>query len=150
MALNTLDDLVDGITNAMIGAREIMEAQHIETLNRYFEKDENDRLIAKTTKIMIPTPDPDDGDAMMEMDFPLLSIVPQNSLRVDSLDIEFEANLTEVSDGKSNNKHLKMDVTGSGALGSKKNNCTVKITIIKDDPPEGLVRINNHIIKLIP
>lgn len=150
MALNTLDDLVDGITNAMIGAREIMEEQHIETLNRYFDKDEEDRLVAKSTKIMIPTPDPDDGDAMMEMDFPLLSIVPLNSLRVDSLDIEFEANLSEVGSGKGSNKQLKMDVTGTGALGNKKNNCKVKISIIKDDPPEGLIRINNHIIKLIP
>lgn len=150
MAYSSLDDLVDGITNAMIGAREILEKQHIKTLDRFFEKDDQNRLTAITTKVMIPTPDPDDGDAQMEIDVPLFSIVPMNSLRVENLDIEFDANLSEVTGGKGENKQLKMDVVGGGALGKKSKNCKVKVTITKDDPPEGLVRINNHIIKVIP
>jgi hypothetical protein len=150
MANNTLDDLIEGIASAMIGAREIMEKQHLNTIKRYFKRDDKDRLIAITTKVMIPTPNPDDGDTLMEVELPLFSVVPLNSLRLEQVDVEFDAHLSEVIDSDNSIKKISMDVMGGGALGSKKTNCKVKITIVRDDPPEGLVKINNHIIKQIP
>ncbi|WP_211830378.1 DUF2589 domain-containing protein [Kistimonas asteriae] len=150
MSNNTLDDLVDGITNAMIGAREIMERQHIKTISRYFDRDNKNRFVAKTTKVMIPNTDVNDA-TLQEVDLPLFSIVPLNSLRLDSVEIEFEASLSDVgSEKEAGGKKLKMDVMGGGLLGNKKKNCKVKVTIVKDDPPEGLVRVNNHVVKTIP
>lgn len=71
--------LLNGLQQAVNSAQELLEVQQLNALNKFLDSDGN---VLKKQIIA--------GNGV-RMDIPLLSIVPQNTLAMDSVEIEFDA-----------------------------------------------------------
>lgn len=152
MALHGFDELVASLSSALIHAKDIIERQHLRMLSNYFTEKDGKR-VAKTITVNVPDLNTeDDDDSELEVKVPLISLVPINSLMLDDVTIDFDAYLSTLSEQEEKNKQKKMmiELGGHGMMGEKKNNIKISIKIKGTDPPEGLVKINDHILKHIP
>ncbi len=148
MAVYAFDDLVEAITNAAIHARKVTEQQHISLMEEFFERDvKTGQLKAKTVELHVPSLS-HGVDEHEPIQVPLITLVPMNSLHLTEVSIDFKAHLSGLED-KSSGKRIHMSLTGGGIL-KKQNEVNVRITVKGTDPPEGLVRINERIMKQIP
>lgn len=137
----TLSDIMRGMQYSVNTAQEILEKHHIQLLNRYFSEDG----VAVTKQIKI--------SENKILDVPLISVVNQNSLCIDEMEIEFSAkiNSIELKNLKSNNEDIDrssfaMDFTPSERSNNK---VSVKIKFKTKEQPEGISRIVDEFDKQI-
>ena len=141
-----LDHLTKGLYDAVVQAQSLAENQHIEALSKYVDDDGN----PKCMKIKIEGKD---------VNVPLVTLAPQNSIKIKELTMDLKVKLNNF--GKRESRRgggifrrrdagaVSVDL-GSSILPTKNNYANLKITFEGTDPPEGVVRLNNNLIKQIP
>tara|TARA_R110002020_G_scaffold55591_7_gene154112 strand:- start:6793 stop:7248 length:456 start_codon:yes stop_codon:yes gene_type:complete len=143
---NFLDHLTKGLYDAVVQAQSLAENQHIEALNKYI----NDDGTPKCMKIFI------NGEYV---DVPLMTLAPQSSIKIKELTMDLKVRLNNFGKRKSKcgggifRKKDAGAVTadlGASILPTRNNYADLKITFEGIDPPEGVVRLNNNLIKQIP
>ena len=143
---NYPDHLTKGLYDAVVQAQALAENQHIEALSKYI----NDDGTPKCMRMVI------NGENVM---VPLATLAPQSSIKIKELTMDLKVKLNNF--GKRESKggggiFRKKDAgavgvdLGSSILPSKNNYANLKITFEGTDPPEGVVRLNNNLIKQIP
>ena len=143
---NFLDHLTKGLYDAVVQAQALAENQHIEALGKYINEDGT----PKCMKMVI------NGE---NVNVPLATLAPQSSIKIKELKMDLKVRLN--SFGKRKSKlgggiFCKKDAgaisadLGSSILPTKNNYANLTITFEGTDPPEGLVRLNNNLIKQIP
>lgn len=176
--MHDFDDLVEAISAAFLKAHKISLAQHVELLRDWFDARPDGTQVARTVKVVIPDLDGDD-EAELEIDVPYISLLPVNSLVIDGIELEFKAFMSDFNADKDDTSgaenaapqaggnaeptvgatgdappkkagRVKMELMGAGARGKDLSNVSVKITMKGQEPPEGLVKINDNILKHIP
>jgi hypothetical protein len=126
----------------------------------------------KTIPILVPSQDPnDDPNAKEIINLPIVTLAAPSSIRIANLKFEFEARLNAVGDGRGKTKEkrkalksgdnaaqgaddesdadIMLDL-GGGIFGRKKSTVKVTVEFEGTDPPEGLVRFNDSILKRVP
>ena len=143
---NFLDQLTKGLYDAVVQAQALAENQHIEALSKYINEDGT----PKCMKMIIS------GE---EVNVPLATLAPQSSIRIKELTMDLKVKLN--SFGKRESKcgggifrskdagAVSADL-GASILPMKNNYANLTVTFEGTDPPEGLVRLNNNLIKQIP
>tara|TARA_B100000686_G_C16529045_1_gene831338 strand:+ start:558 stop:947 length:390 start_codon:yes stop_codon:yes gene_type:complete len=123
-AQNIFDSLYTAVSQAQ---RAVEEEQSKLFLENYFDKEGNPKII----KMIL------NGK---EVEAPLVTLVPHNPLKISELDIDLEVNLDH--DGE---KAL-------GCLGKlrKSKMAGVRIKFTGTDQAEGLARVGDNLVKLIP
>ena len=143
---NFLDHLTKGLYDAVVQAQALAENQHIEALGKYVNEDGT----PKCMKIVINGKD---------VFVPLATLAPQSSIKIKELTMELKVRLNNFGKRESRcgggifkNKDAGAVSADLGAsIFPKKNNyANLKITFEGSDPPEGVVRLNNNLIKQIP
>tara|TARA_R100000458_G_scaffold51908_1_gene53068 strand:- start:1146 stop:1604 length:459 start_codon:yes stop_codon:yes gene_type:complete len=141
-----LDHLTKGLYDAVVQAQNLAEKQHIEALNEYIDEDGNPKCVS----IKIEGQD---------VQVPLATLVPHSSIKIKELTMDLKVKLNSFGKRKSN---IMSSIFGKGKAGAitadlgssilplKNNYANLKITFEGTDPPEGLVRLNNNLIKQIP
>ena len=143
---NFLDHLTKGLYDAVVQAQALAENQHIEALGKYVNEDGTPkcmRMVINGENVMVP----------------LATLAPQSSIKIKELTMDLKVKLNNF--GKRESKggggiFRKKDAgavgvdLGSSILPSKNNYANLKITFEGTDPPEGVVRLNNNLIKQIP
>ena len=141
-----LDHLTKGLYDAVVQAQSLAESQHIESLGKYIDKDGNPKcidMVIEGQKVKIP----------------LLTLAPHSSIKIKELTMELKVKLNSFGKRKSRfggGIFRKKDAgaisadLGSSIFPSKNNYANLKITFEGSDPPEGVVRLNNNLIKQIP
>lgn len=150
MSVHSFVDLAQSCTQAIIQAHKASEEQHLNILERFFDQDGENR-IAKTVTMKVPSQrGGETGDTSIEV--PLISLVPFNSLTISEVELEFLASMASIDAKESDTPgDIKLNVGGGGGiLGTKKNNVKVKIKMRGTNPPEGVIRVNDNIVKRIP
>ena len=146
-----LDHLTKALYDAVVQAQSLAENQHIETLKKFFDKEGNPECM----EVKIP----DGKGGKQVVDLPLVTITPQGSIKIKELEMELKVKLSSFGKRKSRigGGIFKNEDAGSicadlGASILPKRNqyANLKITFEGTDPPEGLVRLNNNLIKQIP
>lgn len=141
-----LDHLTKGLYDAVVQAQSLAENQHIEALGKYLDDKGNPKCI----KMKI------NGD---DVHIPLMTLAPQSSIRIKELTMELKVRLNNFGKRKSRlggGIFCKEDAGAIGAdLGAsiipgRSQYANLKITFEGTDPPEGVVRLNNNLIKQIP
>jgi hypothetical protein len=146
-----LDHLTKGLYDAVVQAQALAENQHIEGLSKFFDKEGKPECM----EILIPG----ENGKEQKVNIPLVTLAPQSSIKIKELTLDLKVKLS--SFGKRKSKlgggiFCKEDAGAIGAdLGAsilpKRNQyANLKITFEGTDPPEGLVRLNNNLIKQIP
>ena len=150
MAINKkghfLDHLTKGLYDAVVQAQALAENQHIEALGKYLNEDGT----PKCMKMVIG------GN---EIDVPLQTLSTQSSIKIKELKMKLKVKLSNF--GKRESRFgggifrkkdagaIEADL-GSSILPGRSNYADLEITFEGTDPPEGLVRLNNNLIKQIP
>ena len=143
---NFLDHLTKGLYDAVVQAQALAENQHIEALSKYVNEDGT----PKCMKMVI------NGE---KVDVPLATLAPQSSIKIKELTMDLKVKLNNFGKRESRKGggiFRKKDAgavgvdLGSSILPTKNNYANLKITFEGTDPPEGLVRLNNNLIKQIP
>ena len=143
---NFLDHLTKGLYDAVVQAQALAENQHIEALSKYINEDGT----PKCMKMVI------NGE---NVDVPLATLAPQSSIKIKELKMDLKVRLNNFGKRKSKcggGIFSKEDAgaisadLGSSILPTKNNYANLSITFEGSDPPEGLVRLNNNLIKQIP
>ena len=90
---------------------------------------------------------------------PLLTLAPHSSIKIKELTMDLKVKLNNFGKRKSrfgggifrkgDAGAISADL-GSSIFPSKNNYANLKITFEGSDPPEGIVRLNNNLIKQIP
>ena len=146
-----LDHLTKALYDAVVQAQALAENQHIEALKKFFDKDGNP--ISMEVKM------PDGKGGKYLVDVPLVTLTPQGSIKIKELEMELKVKLSSFGKRKSRlgggifrNKDagaINADL-GASILPKRNQYANLKITFEGTDPPEGLVRLNNNLIKQIP
>ena len=143
---NFLDHLTKGLYDAVVQAQSLAENQHIEALSKYVNEDGT----PKCMKMVI------NGD---NVNVPLATLAPQSSIKIKELKMNLKVKLNNFGKRKSKiggGIFSKEDAgaisadLGSSILPGKNTYANLEITFEGTDPPEGLVRLNNNLIKQIP
>jgi hypothetical protein len=143
---NFLDHLTKGLYDAVVQAQALAENQHIEALSKYINEDGTPKCL----KMVIS------GE---NVDVPLITLAPQSSIKIKELKMDLKVKLNSFGKRKSKKGggiFCKEDAgaidadLGSSILPTKNNYANLTITFEGSDPPEGLVRLNNNLIKQIP
>ena len=143
---NFLDHLTKGLYDAVVQAQALAENQHIEALGKYVNEDGT----PKCMKMVIS------GETI---NVPLATLAPQSSIKIKELSMELKVKMGSFGKRKSRlggGIFCKEDAgainadLGASILPKRNQYATLKITFEGADPPEGLVRLNNNLIKQIP
>ena len=143
---NFLDHLTKGLYDAVVQAQALAENQHIEALSKYVNEDGTPkcmRMVINGENVMVP----------------LATLAPQSSIKIKELTMDLKVKLTNFGKRKSklgggifkkqDAGAVSVDLANS-ILPGKNNYANLKITFEGTEPPEGVVRLNNHLIKQIP
>jgi hypothetical protein len=141
-----LDQLYKGLYDAVVQAQALAENQHIEALSKYINEDGT----PKCMRMVI------NGE---KIDVPLATLAPQSSIKIKELTVDLKVKLNNF--GKRESKcgggiFRKKDAgaiiadLGASIFPKKNNYANLKIIFEGTDPPEGLIRLNNNLIKQIP
>ena len=146
-----LDHLTKGLYDAVVQAQALAENQHIEALGKFFDKEGN----AECLEINVP----DGNGKSQKVRVPLVTLAPLSSIKIKELTMELKVKLTSFGKRKSRlggGIFKKEDAgsvcadLGASILPKRNQYANLKITFEGTDPPEGLVRLNNNLIKQIP
>ena len=139
---NFLDHLTKGLYDAVVQAQSLAENQHIEALSKYINEDGT----PKCMKMIV------DGK---EINVPLVTLAPQGSIKIKELKMslnKFGKRKSRVGGGifcKEDAGAIDADL-GASILPTRNNYANLEITFEGAEPPEGVVRLNNNLIKQIP
>ena len=143
---NFLDHLTKGLYDAVVQAQALAENQHIEALGKYLNKDGSPKCV----EVLI------NGE---KVDVPLITLAPHSSIKIKELTMDLKVKLNNFGKRKSRlggGIFCKEDAgaisadLGSSIFPSNNNYANLRITFEGCDPPEGVVRLNNNLIKQIP
>ena len=146
-----LDHLTKGLYDAVVQAQALAENQHIEALSKFFDK--KGKPLCMDIKI------PGNNGEQQTVNVTLATLAPQSSIKIKELTMEMKVRLSNYGKRKSKKGGCIFKKGDAGAisvdLGSsifprKNHYANLKITFEGTDPPEGLVRLNNNLIKQIP
>ena len=146
-----LDHLTKGLYDAVVQAQALAENQHIEALGKFFDK--KGKPLCMDIKI------PGNDGKQQTINVPLVTLSPQSSIQIKELSMELISKIGSFGKRKSRKGggiFCKEDAgainadLGASILTKRNQYATLKVTFEGTDPPEGLVRLNNNLIKQIP
>ncbi len=156
---------------AVIKAHTLTQNQHILAMKDYFDEDGVPRMV----KIQLPYK-PEEGAQESEIryrtvEIPAFSLVPQISLKMHKVNMDFDVKLVGLSQEAPNQTNASNGIISDSSSGrnlnlQKKNSqklltnvfagtddsnkVHVELEFISHEPPEGLMRINDMLIRLMP
>jgi len=164
MAVYDLDGLVKSLLGAVHQAQQAAQDQHVDLANRYFVAGRDGNLVPKTVKVSLPSlARPGETDVV---DVPLITLIPISSMMIKEVEFQFKAYIAEVSaateapgiekkrnvempGGEMDGAKVKIGL-GSGWNVARRNMMKVSVKIQATDPPEGVMRVNDRIVKQLP
>jgi hypothetical protein len=164
MAVYDLDGLVMALLGAVHKAQQAAQDQHVELANRYFVAGQDGNLVAKSVKVSLPSMARPGETEVVEV--PLITLIPISSMMIKEVEFQFNTYIAEISSGtgelvdsgqknvempggKVGGESVKIGLGGGWNL-ARKNRMKVSVKIQATDPPEGVMRVNDRILKQLP
>ena len=136
----TFNQLVKSLYRSTVLAQSKVEQLHYQNfITNYFDEDGKPNFITLT----LPSND-GDGTHSVNVDVPLLTLSHSTHLNIKELDIEFEVELGHFEDIEDDEISAKV----SSVNGKKM--AKIKLKLDAAAPPEGIARIRQELIKILP
>ena len=136
----SFDELLRAIYNSATFAQRKIETEHMaHVLRTYFDDDGT----PKCYRIKLPT---NDGGET-ETDIPLLTLAPSQHLSISELEMEFDVDIGQFDCEESDGKKIRARI---GSENHHKNKAKIQIKFKGSAPPEGIARVNDQLIKILP
>ena len=153
-----LHALFQALHKAVIHATKVAGESSLQSLKKdYFDPVLDDAgkptgsLVPKTIELVLPTVE--NGDIKpVPYRVPLYSLVKHRSVAMDTMKIEFDVELHGFSDTEEDADHADGQMLASTPSGvfSRKTVAKVEVTFKGEDPAEGMLRLNDKILKTFP
>ena len=142
-----LDEIFQGIYSSVVEAQNAIEQHYLgEITEDYFEADGTPKMIL----VKLPGKD----GQLREVHIPAITLVPHYGLAIDEVSIEMKVKLSSSEEDKKRkgNKQgkIRQIITDFSNREGGKELATISIKFKGKDPPEGLARIKDNLIKFIP
>ena len=142
-----LDDIFQSIYSSVVEAQNTIEAHYLgEIVEDYFEKDGSPKMI----RVKMPGKE----GKLQEIHVPAISLVPHQGILIDEVEVEMKVKLSgseEEKDSKGQKQgKLKKIITDFSNRDGGNELATIRVKFKGSDPPEGLARIKDNLIKFIP
>ena len=149
---NNLDSVFQGIYKSIVEAQNTIEQHYIgEVKEDYFDKDGNPHMLP------IQLPHGENGK-MQTVNIPVITLVPHNGMAIKEVEIEMEVALSQGESEKINktgftNKKpskIRQFLTDLSKRNKGQKMAKIKVKFNGQDTPEGLARIKDSLVKIIP
>lgn len=161
----SFDDLVQAIQDAFIKVNNMSEAQHLQKISEYFNPDST----PKTFEISYPMFNDDGKVENKVISVPAICLLPMSSLKLDEVEVDFKVKLyggvklkTEgdvdstsnmlKSSKKEDDKEARTFVgffpQGNTRRSRDENYANIRLKFVSDEPPEGLMRMQEQYTKI--
>ena len=142
-----LDEVFQGIYSSVVEAQNTIEQHYLgEITEDYFESDGTPKMIV----VKLPSKD----GTLQETHIPAITLVPHYGLAISEVSVEMKVKLSNGEDDKERkgNKQgkLRKIITDFSNRDGGKELATISVKFQGKDPPEGLARIKDNLIKFIP
>lgn len=147
MATYRFDELLQSLKQAVIAASRVLQREHVRDVQRHFEVDKEGVLTPRTLRVRLPSHQTREGETTEAVhQIPLFSLMQPHQLGIDEMTLDFECTLEGLEDrGEAGTRPVVLDL--SPRRWSKGVSAKVSITIRRSDAPEGVARINDHLLK---
>ena len=149
---NSLDNVFQGIYKSIVEAQNTIEQHYVgEIKEDYFDKD------GKPYMIPIELPNGNGGE-MKTVNIPVITLVPHNGMAIKEVEIEMEVALglgSSETINKSDATHkkpsrIKQFLTDLSRRNKGSKMAKIKVKFNGQDAPEGIARIKDSLVKIIP
>lgn len=149
MAGQSLDQTFKAIYSAIVDAQNTIEQHYLGEITKdYFDK----KGFPKMVTVMLPN----SNGRLEQVDIPAITLVPHNGLAIDKVSVKMKVSLG--SDGETKNSNpvtqdkpnkIKKFFTD---LSNRSDTRMAEIEVVFNgkEPPEGLARIKDSLVKMIP
>lgn len=165
----SFDELIDALQSAVVKAHSLTQNQHILAMKDYFDEEGRPYMI----KIQLPQKEEHENGTVSyrEVEIPAFSLVPQISLKMHRIKMDFDVKMVgleqekgetdrkippDISDSYSGRRfrlHRRDSqrlLTNIFSGTNETNKVHVEMEFIGSDPPEGIMRVNDMLIRLMP
>jgi hypothetical protein len=146
------DDLLEAIQSSIIQAQSLSQHQYLTLLKEYFDKDNKPIMVEMKVPSYNPQSSSEDDsskDGFETIYVPRICLVPLSSLRIKELDIKFQVQFAElIKGGEQKAGHSLFARLPFGKV--ENHMADVEIKFEGTEPPEGVLRINQHLVKFLP
>ena len=149
---NSLDSVFQGIYKSIVEAQNTIEQHYVgEVKEDYFDKN------GKPYMIPVQLPNGDNGE-LKTINVPVITLVPHNGMSIKEVEIEMEVALSqgeseEINKSKTTKKNpskIHKFLTDLSRRTKGRDMAKIKVKFNGQDAPEGLARIKDSLIKIIP
>ena len=149
---NSLDNIFQGIYKSIVEAQNTIEQHYVgEVKEDYFDKN------GKPYMIPIQLPDGQNGE-MKTINIPVITLVPHNGMAIKEVEVEMKValssgDLEEINKSNATKKKpskIKRFFTDLSNRNKGHEMAKIKVKFNGQDAPEGLARIKDSLVKLIP
>ena len=149
---NSLDNVFQGIYKSIVEAQNTIEQHYIgEIKEDYFDKDGKPYMIA----VQLPH---GAGGELQTINIPVITLVPHNGMAIKEVEIEMEVSLSpgeseEINKSDATHKkpsRFKKFITDLSRRNKGSKMAKIKVKFHGQDAPEGIARIKDSLVKIIP
>ena len=149
---NSLDSVFQGIYKSIVEAQNTIEQHYVgEIKEDYFDNKGNPH----TVPVQLPV---GQNGEMKTINIPLITLVPHNGMAIKEVEIEMKVALSpgeseEVNKSKVTKKKpskIRSFFTDLSNRNKGQEMANIRVKFNGQDPPEGLARIKDSLIKIIP
>ena len=149
---NSLDSVFQGIYKSIVEAQNTIEQHYVgEVKEDYFDKDGNPYMMP----IQLPT---GQNGEMKTINIPVITLVPHNGMAIKEVEIEMKVALSpgeseEINKSDATKKKpskIKKFLTDLSNRNKGQEMAKIKVKFNGQDTPEGLARIKDSLVKIIP
>ena len=139
-----LDELFQGVYSSVVEAQNVIEQHYLEEVTKdYFDHE------GKPKMIMIHLPN--GKGEVKETAVPAITLVPHNTLNIKEVEIEMKVALSMGEPKPAPKKGLLRKLgTDMSNRNEGREMANIKVVFNGANPPEGLARIKDQLIKLLP
>ena len=139
-----LQDIFQGIYSSIVEAQNTIEQHYLDEVKKdYFDEDGAPKMV----RVQLPA---NDGK-LHDLDIPAITLVPHHGLKIKEVSLRMKVSLGHKDDDeKTEGKGAKLRKLVSGLKGKPEEMSTIKIKFVGTDPPKGLARIKDSLVKFIP
>lgn len=158
----SLDNLIEGLAGAVVEAQQRIETHQINNFLNFFDEDRR----PKKLDILVPSLHPDKEGEDVRYRVPLLPLVASSLLRIKEVEISFDTDLSDVSEGTEQQEEdqasqlesektfakkfrtVNLDLRGSGVFRKKSGSVHVVMKVEGRDISEGMARLVDRLVQV--
>jgi len=144
---SALEGIFQSIYSAVTESQNTIEQHYLgEIVEDYFEKDGTPKMIVAKL--------PGKNGELREVRIPSITLVPHQGILIDEVEVEMKVKLSGSEDEKDTKAQkqgkIRKIITDFSNREGGKELATIRVKFKGSDPPEGLARIKDNLIKFIP